>query len=64
MNIKLHVSQKTLNEDGTTMITFVPILADGATSILSGGNLILTVPTSEDAFIIGKDYDGNFAEII
>ena len=63
MNIKLHVNQKTINEDGTTTITFVPILVGDEGSILSGGNLTLTVPTADDTFTVGKDYDGSFAEV-
>ena len=63
MNIKLHVSQKTINEDGSMTITFVPILTGGENSILSGGNLTLTIPNTDDAFAVGKDYDGSFAEV-
>ena len=64
MNIKLHASQKTINEDGTTTITFVPILVGGENSILSGGNLTLIIPSAYDAFAVGKDYDGSFAEVV
>lgn len=64
MNIKLHASQKTINEDSTTTITFVPILVGDEGSILSGGNLTLTIPNTEDTFAVGKDYDGSFAEVV
>lgn len=65
MNIKLHAAKKEIREDGTTTVYFVPILADAAEgSILSGGNLGLTVPTASDTFVIGEDYDGSFSEIL
>jgi hypothetical protein len=64
MSIKLHVSQKVTNEDGTTTVVFVPILVNGTIgTILSGGNLTLTLATLNDTFIVGKNYDGSFAVI-
>lgn len=65
MKIKLHVDKKTITEDGKVAVSFVPVLVDGAeNTTLSSGNITLTVPSSQDVFVVGKDYQGEFAEVV
>ena len=64
MKINLHVTEKTIKEDGNVSISLTPILLEvpeGTT--LSSGPIILTIPASQDTFMVGKDYQGEFSEI-
>ena len=65
MKINLHVDKKTITEDGKVAVSFVPVLLDGAeNTTLSSGNITLTVPSSQDVFVVGRDYQGEFTEVL
>lgn len=59
--IKLHVTQKTITENGQVTINFSPLTTDGT---IVNGTLTIITDTIKDTTQIGKDYDLNLNEIV
>jgi len=59
--IKLHITSKTIHENGEVTIQITPITTDGT---IVNGNLTLISTVENDATEVGKDYDMNLVEIL
>ena len=59
--IKLHITSKTIHENGEVTIQITPITTDGT---IVNGNLTIITNVASDTTTVGKDYDMNLVEIL
>ena len=59
--IKLHITSKTIHENGEVTIQITPITTDGT---IVNGSLTLISSVASDTTAVGKDYDMNLVEIL
>jgi hypothetical protein len=61
MTMKFHVLDKTMKDDGTTVIDFQPQLVNPITNAVFQLSLLkLSIPTANDIFAVGSNYDSSF----